>query len=108
MLLSSGIMCVYADTAFLRKFARNNLCPPVTISRHECGQCVSNWRQKTRIAPPRSPNPCPGGGDCYCELPRILFPRTPVNKGKKEKKGRDIVAQILPSSNKHRGGLWKL
>ena len=32
------------------------------------------------------------------ELPRISIPRTPVNKGKKEKKGRDIVAQILASS----------
>jgi hypothetical protein len=32
------------------------------------------------------------------ELPRIPIPRTPVNKGKKEKKGRDIVAQILASS----------
>ena len=27
-----------------------------------------------------------------------ILPRTPVNKGKKEKKGRDIVAQILASS----------
>jgi hypothetical protein len=32
------------------------------------------------------------------ELRRIPLPRTPVNKGKKEKKGRDIVAQILASS----------
>ena len=32
------------------------------------------------------------------ELPRIPLPRTPVNKGKKEKKGRDLVAQILASS----------
>jgi hypothetical protein len=31
-------------------------------------------------------------------LPRIPLPRTWVNKGKKEKKGRDIVAQILASS----------
>jgi hypothetical protein len=32
------------------------------------------------------------------ELPRKSIPRNPVNKGKKEKKGRDIVAQILASS----------
>jgi hypothetical protein len=37
---------------------------------------------------------CPKG-----EVRRIPIPRTPVNKGKKkEKKGRDIVAHILPSS----------
>jgi hypothetical protein len=36
--------------------------------------------------------------DLGYELPRILIPRTPVNKDKKEKKGRDIVAQILASS----------
>src|SRR5918999_1054843 len=36
--------------------------------------------------------------DPASELPRILIPRTSVNKGKKEKKGRDIVAQILASS----------
>ncbi len=32
------------------------------------------------------------------EVRRIHIPRTPVNKGKKEKKGRDIVAQVLASS----------
>jgi len=32
------------------------------------------------------------------EVRRIPIPRTPVNKGKKEKKGRDIVAHILASS----------
>jgi len=37
-------------------------------------------------------------GCLLTELPRITIPRTPVNKGKKEKKGRDIVAQILASS----------
>ena len=37
--------------------------------------------------------------DLGYELPRIPIPRTSLNKGmKKEKKGRDIVAQILPSS----------
>jgi hypothetical protein len=36
--------------------------------------------------------------DPACELPRIPIPRTRVNKGKKEKKGRDIVAHILASS----------
>jgi hypothetical protein len=36
--------------------------------------------------------------DPASELPRTLIPRTPVNKGKKEKKERDIVAQILASS----------
>src|SRR5215212_1197814 len=36
---------------------------------------------------------CPKG-----EVRRIPIPRTPVNKGKKEKKGRDIVAHILASS----------
>jgi hypothetical protein len=37
--------------------------------------------------------------DLGYELPRIPIPRTSVNKGmKKEKKGRDIVAQILASS----------
>jgi hypothetical protein len=41
-------------------------------------------------------------------LPRIHIPRTPVNKGKKEKKGRDIVAQILASSKWHQVGLRKL
>jgi hypothetical protein len=44
----------------------------------------------------------------YCELPRIPIPRTPVNKGMKEKKGRDIVAQILASSKWHQVGLRKL
>ena len=34
----------------------------------------------------------------YGEVRRRPIPRTPVNKGKKEKKGRDIVAQILASS----------
>src|SRR5829696_8968560 len=37
------------------------------------------------------------GGDCYCELPRILIPRTPVNKGAKECRGFVALAlQIDP------------
>jgi hypothetical protein len=32
------------------------------------------------------------------EVRRIPIPRTPVNKVMKEKKGRDILAHILPSS----------
>jgi hypothetical protein len=40
------------------------------------------------------------------ELPRIFLLRTRVNKGKKEKKGRDIVAQILASSKSAPG--WPL
>jgi hypothetical protein len=46
---------------------------------------------------------CPKG-----EVRRIRIPRTSVNKGMKEKKGRDIVAQILPSSKWHQVGLRKL
>jgi len=42
------------------------------------------------------------------EVRRISIPRTPVNKGMKEEKGRDIVAQILASSKWHQVGLRKL
>jgi hypothetical protein len=56
MLISLGIMwMVCADTAFLRKFARNNLCPLATILRHRCSQRVYNCGQKLCIAPPRYP-----------------------------------------------------
>jgi hypothetical protein len=50
---------------------------------------------------PKAASPRPDEEDIQdpaSELPRIPIPRTPVNKGKKEKKGRDIVAQILASS----------
>ena len=46
--------------------------------------------------------------EAWCELRRIPIPRTSVNKGKKENKGRDIVAQILASSKWHQVGLRKL
>jgi hypothetical protein len=46
---------VYADTAFLRNFARNNLCSLVTIPRHERDQRVANLMPET----PLSPTPIP-------------------------------------------------
>jgi hypothetical protein len=36
------------------------------------------------------------------------IPRTPVNKGAKDKKGPGIVTQILASSKRHQVGLRKL
>ena len=46
---------------------------------------------------------CPKG-----EVRRITIPRTPVNKGAKDKKGPGIVTQILASSKRHQVGLWRL
>ena len=45
------------------------------------------------------------------EVRRITLPRTPVNKGnkgKKDKKGRGIVTQILASSKRHRARASRL
>jgi hypothetical protein len=42
------------------------------------------------------------------ELPRISLLGRSVNKGKKDKKGRGIVTQILASSKRHQVGLRKL
>src|SRR5918995_4931774 len=75
----------------LRKLERNNLCSLVTIPRHECGQHDTNGGQKPRVAPSRCLKALSGWGDCYRELPRILIPRTSVNKGKR--KGWDIAPQ---------------
>jgi hypothetical protein len=46
---------VYADTAFLRKLERNDLCLLATIPRHRCGQRVANPTPET----PYSPTPMP-------------------------------------------------
>jgi hypothetical protein len=42
------------------------------------------------------------------ELRRIHLPRTQVNKGKKDKKGRGMITQMLASSKWHQVGLRKL
>jgi hypothetical protein len=44
----------------------------------------------------------------YGEVRRISLPRTRVNKGKKDKKGRGMITQILASSKWHQVGLRKL
>jgi hypothetical protein len=46
--------------------------------------------------------------DLASRLRGILLPRTPVNKGEKDKKGAGIVTQILASSKRHQVGLRKL
>src|SRR5215203_6054729 len=85
MPISSGVLwMVYADTAFLRKLERHNLCPLATIPRHRCGQRVYNCGQKPCIAPPRCPNPSSTPDACYRELPRTLLLRRWLNKGKKD------------------------
>src|SRR5215213_8605411 len=81
MPISSGVLwMVYADTAFLRKLERHNLCPLATIPRHRCGQRVYNCGQKPCIAPPRCPKLPSTPDACYRELRRILIPRTSLNK----------------------------
>src|SRR5215203_1642923 len=72
MPISSGVLwMVYADTAFLRKLERHNLCPLATIPRHRCGQRVYNCGQKPCIAPPRCPKLPSTPDACYRELRRI-------------------------------------
>src|SRR5215204_7273365 len=98
MPISSGVLwMVYADTAFLRKLERHNLCPLATIPRHRCGQRVYNCGQKTCIAPPRCPKLPSTPDACYRELRRILLPRTPVNKDKKRGQGYYTLAHFCLS-----------
>src|SRR5215213_5079588 len=81
MPISSGVLwMVYADTAFLRKLERHNLCPLATIPRHRCVQRVYNCGQKPCIAPPRCPNPLSTPDACYRELRRILITRSRVDR----------------------------
>jgi hypothetical protein len=42
------------------------------------------------------------------EVRRISIPRTPVNKGAKDKKGPGMITQILASPKTHQVGLRKL
>src|SRR5215208_573406 len=73
--------------------------PLVTNPRYDCSYRAEDGEEITPRAGLGPEERGYGGADCYCELPRILLPRTPVNNA-----NSSVRISQDPKGRTHRAG----